>query len=252
MITFGIITTQQSSEYLPEVIESIRNQHLRPRSFEILIVGNVLGDFGENCRVIYFDDSIKPGWITRKKNLITNESKHKYIVYMHDYIALNTNWVKNFFNFINGFEVAICPVQNLDGSRFRDWLLWTENETPFDPYLQRTRQCLLPYGVRDLTPFMYISGGFWVGRKDFMLKYPLDETLVWGEAEDVEWSKRVRLVTKFKFRPNASVRLLKHKNTEYLDADPALVKSMLYFKRFQILAHTEEIADPHNDIRPQA
>ena len=67
MITFGIISTRETSIYLGEVIESIRRQNLRPGSFEILIVGNVQGDYGKNCRIIYFDDSIKPGWITKKK-----------------------------------------------------------------------------------------------------------------------------------------------------------------------------------------
>ena len=248
MITFGIISTRETSIYLGEVIESIRRQNLRPGSFEILIVGNVQGDYGKNCRIIYFDDSIKPGWITKKKNIITSEAKSKFIVYMHDYIALNENWVKNFFQIINRFEVAICPIQNLDGSRFRDWVLWTENDTPFDQYLQRTRQCLLPYSVRDLTPYMYISGAFWVARKSFMREFPLDESLVWGQAEDVEWSKRVRVATKFEFRDAASVRLLKYKDPEYFTADSALIKSIQHFERFHEIKYTEEVLDTYKDL----
>jgi len=38
---------------------------------------------------------------------------------------------------------------------------------------------------------MYIPGNFWVAKKNIMQKYPLNENLLWGQAEDIEWSKRV-------------------------------------------------------------
>ena len=39
---------------------------------------------------------------------------------------------------------------------------------------------------------MYISGAYWVAKKHVMEAEPLNEDLKHSEAEDVEWSLRVR------------------------------------------------------------
>ena len=46
----------------------------------------------------------------------------------------------------------------------------------------------------------------------FFKQYPLNEKLFWGEGEDVEWSLRVREVTRFKMNQKSSVRYLKLKD----------------------------------------
>ena len=58
---------------------------------------------------------------------------------------------------------------------------------------------------------MYISGAYFCAKKQFMLKYPLDETLIWGQGEDVEWSFRSREIWNYKCNPNSIVKLLKYK-----------------------------------------
>ena len=42
-----------------------------------------------------------------------------------------------------------------------------------------------------------------------MQQFPLNEDLVWGQGEDVEWSKRVRSVYNFTMNQNSSVFILK-------------------------------------------
>jgi hypothetical protein len=42
-----------------------------------------------------------------------------------------------------------------------------------------------------------------------MLEFPLDESLSWGEGEDVLWSKQVREKYKFNMNTNSSVFIIK-------------------------------------------
>ena len=83
--TFGIITVYEDKQRLQEIIESIRNLNIP--EYEILFVGG--GDSseidGEDIRKIYFDESIKERWITKKKNILVKEAKYENIVLMHDY-----------------------------------------------------------------------------------------------------------------------------------------------------------------------
>ena len=74
---------------------------------------------------------------------------------------------------------------------------------------------MLPYFVKFLTEYMYISGTYWVAKKEFMTQYPLDEDLAWGQSEDIEWSKIVRDKTIFKFNSHSKVRFLKQKNIKW-------------------------------------
>ena len=124
----------------------------------------------------------------------------------------------------------MCKILNFDGSRFRDWVLWVHNHEPFDVYLQRTRKGLLPYSEKSLTEFMYISGSFWIAKKKVMEEFPLNEDLVWGEMEDIEWSKRVRDKYNFRINEFASVRLLKQKSVEFEMCDPVFIQALYEYK----------------------
>jgi hypothetical protein len=104
---------------------------------------------------------------------------------------------------------------NFDGTRFRDWTIWPHNGNLIDDIVNENKECLLPYDSNGYTKIMYISGSFWVAKKSFMLNYPLNEALSWGEGEDVEWSKIVRNVTEFKCNSESKVQLLKYKDPAF-------------------------------------
>ena len=74
--TFGIITTYQDKDRLLHIIKSIRD--LNVPEYEILFVGG--GDSesidGPNIRKVDFDETEKPMWITKKKNILVKESKY--------------------------------------------------------------------------------------------------------------------------------------------------------------------------------
>ena len=185
--TFGIITGGNNDDMLNEIISTIENENIP--NYEIIIVGSSKIS-KPNVRVIQFNESVKSMWITAKKNLITRESKYENIVYFHDYIKLNEGWYEGQLKAGNDFKVRMDKIINLNGERFRDWCIWPHNDNKMDGFIER--ECLIPYDIIHLSKYMYISGAYWVAKKDVMLEFPLDENLIWGQGEDVLWSKQIR------------------------------------------------------------
>ena len=148
------------------------------------------------------------GWITRKKNLITKNAKYDNIVYMHDYYQLESEWYKGFKLIENDWDVCMTKIINLDNTRFRDWCVWDD---PTLCYPKGKHRIILANYTYNQIKYMYISGGYWVAKKKFMLANPLDESLRWGESEDVEWSLRIRDKFKYVMNINSTVKTLKQK-----------------------------------------
>jgi hypothetical protein len=202
--TFGIITAGGNVGFINEIINSIEKE-LIP-NYEIIIVGGEPIERNNTIR-IPFTESTKKGWITRKKNLITDSASYDNIVYLHDYIKLNEGWYKGQLLAGNDFKIRMDKIINYDGTRFRDWCIWPHNDNFMDTLIQRN--CLIPYEMKHLSKYQYISGSYWVGKKEVMRMFPLDETLSWGESEDVLWSKQVREKYDFDMNINSSVQIMK-------------------------------------------
>ncbi len=184
-ITFGIITSDLSQNYLSSVIKSIENESIP--EYEILIVGGKeIAWNNSHVHYLAFDESIVPDWITMKKNLITEYAQYNVIVYMHDYICLTPGWYKGFLQFdserCGDWDLAMCQIQTMDGGRAIDWM-----GLPNDPVYGNV---LLPYSYRN-PKGMYIPGNFWIAKRSIMQTYPLNPQFRWCEGEDIEWSKRV-------------------------------------------------------------
>jgi hypothetical protein len=213
--SFGIISHGSNYGHLNNLIKSINIQNIE--NSEIIIVGDInkykiLNK--KNIKFIEFEENIKPGWITKKKNLVTQNSKFENIVYMHDYLVLTKDWYKGYIKFGNRFDIIMNRIVNPNNKRYRDWTLWPHNECTVDQVIKEN-DCLLPYNVLDLSKYMYISGAYWVAKQNVMKEFPLDENLVWGEGEDVEWSKRIREKYEFSFNKYSKVKLQKEKNPEF-------------------------------------
>lgn len=223
--TFGIVTTDPSicNKHLTLSLLSIENQLMEDFDYEVIIIGGSVTVKNELLTIIPFDESIKDGWITKKKNLITKHAKYDNIVYMHDYISLEPDWYQGFKTFGDKFDICMTPIKNYDGSRFRDWTLWPHDITPDG---SPDGNSLLPYDVTDLSKYMYISGAYWIAKKHVMEEFPLNEELCWGESEDVEWSKRVRTKYNFSINPHSSVQLLKYKNRAFNEATQEKIKEL--------------------------
>jgi hypothetical protein len=104
---------------------------------------------------------------------------------MHDYFLFDDNWYNSFVEF--GNEWDICSNQQLliNGKRhFTDWVTWDDPVFP--------RYTSLSYDDWSRTQHMYMSGGYFIVKKHVVMDNPFNESLMHGQAEDVEWSLRVR------------------------------------------------------------
>ena len=184
-ITFGVVTDYSNPEQLNEVLNSIHELNIP--EYEIIVVGSRFELYAKNTLHIKFDETTKPGWTTRKKNLICEAAQYENIVLMHDYYLFDEYWYVDMEQFSKDVSWDICSCQQLliNGKRhFTDWVTWDD---PIFP-----RYSALPYDEWTRTPYMYVSGGFFIVKKQVALDNPFNEDLVHGQAEDVEWSLRVR------------------------------------------------------------
>ena len=209
--TFGIITYNDGAR-TQLAVRSILREDIP--DCQIIVVGGENFYNDERITHIPFDESIKKAWITKKKNIITENARHDNIVYMHDYFKLDKGWYQKFVQFEDDWDICMNRInafkyQHPWGYRFRDWAAWDD---PSVCNIGGMHSCvIMPYSY-NVTKHMYISGGYWVAKKKVMEEEPLNETLCWGEGEDVEWSKRVRVKYKYLMNPHSAVRLTKSKN----------------------------------------
>lgn len=210
--TFGIVTSNRICVFMPYILNSIRNiASLEKENYEIIVVGgpkNYNGD--SDFKHIEFDDTPR---IALKKNLITENSTKENIVFLHDYFAFDSEWYNGFLQFGNHWDICMNMLINTDGTRFRDWLAWDAPENQVGP---NKIGLLAPYSY-DKFKYMYISGAYWIAKKELMEKEPLNKWFHWGECEDLEWSKRVlRKGYKYKMNTLSVVNVIKpHKSTVF-------------------------------------
>lgn len=178
--TFGIITNGYNKNFLLQIIENIEKQ-VPENCYEIIIVGN-LKISAKNTKTISFNENIKKNWITKKKNIITELAKFQNIVYLHDYIKLENGWYEGWLSFGEDWDVAINKIKNFDNKRFVDWI-----GLPDDKIYGNV---LFPYSYSGSSG-MYLPGNYFISKKNVAVENPFNEDFVWGEGEDIEWSKRV-------------------------------------------------------------
>uniref|UniRef100_A0A6C0M3T8 Glycosyltransferase n=1 Tax=viral metagenome TaxID=1070528 RepID=A0A6C0M3T8_9ZZZZ len=222
--TFGIITS--NDQYVTAIVHSIRQLHIP--NYEIILVGTPSKRTMGDLRVIRLDERAKANWITRKKNLVCQFARYENIVLLHDYVIFHPDWYSGFLKFGSNFDVCVNRILNHDGSRFRDHTLFPRYVKCLNPAFET--QCLLPYDFEhtELTSKLaYVSGAFYVVKRHIALRFPLDETKVWGEGEDVEFSYRTSQAgVRIRMNPHSTVSLLKQKDRfAFMNeiTDPALL-----------------------------
>lgn len=239
--TFGIITSGTEDKNINKIIDSIEIQKIK--KYEIIIVGNSNVN-RKNTTVIEFDEKIKSKWITKKKNIITKNSKFDNIVYLHDYIIFDPDWYIGFLKFGNEFDMCMNVIENFDGTRYRDWCISMWDNSKIKEIIGNTFKCNLPYDENRFIKHMYFSGCYWVSKKHIMEEYPLDERLIWGQGEDVLWSNLVRKKYDFSMNKFSKVKLLKKKDAIYNNADELIIKKLekeiLHLNMFENLRYLEE------------
>ncbi len=212
--TFTVIT--QSPNYLPAIIQSIENEC---PDGQLIVVGGEKTWRTELDHVhIPFDESEKPGWITRKKNLSLKWAKYDNLCIMHDYVALEPGWLEGFEKYGYDWLTCMTKVFNADGERYRDWCLIYNDawKPPIDdqkPPAQGGK--LLDYTDYTHGRWQYYSGAYFCVKREVLLEVPLDESLVQGAGEDVYWSRCLYKhfgSSVFRMNFHSAVKLLKYKN----------------------------------------
>ena len=237
--TFGIITDGKRDHFVEEMVSSI--ERLKISNYEILIVGNS-NVSGKNTTVIPFDENERPNWITRKRNIVTENAKHENIAYSHDYYVFNEDWYDGYLRYGDNFKVCLNRVLNKRNERYMDWLIWPFNRSPMDKIVSSglqteiekdhaNRECLIPYDITHLSKYMYVNASYFVAKKSIMKRFPFDENKVWGMGDDVEWSMRYRSYpgNTFSINSRSTNIILKDKKSPFKECSPDTVEKLISF-----------------------
>jgi hypothetical protein len=219
--TFGIITDAlpESCLRMVDTLRSIKALNI-PR-YEVIIVGakNKIQPYFINeplVKIIDFNENIKPMWITKKDNIITQHAQYDNIVYSHDYFIYDAGWYNGWKEFGDNYHACMNRIINIDGTRFRDWCIYDHWEIPefrdaaqYAGFNRGARECLIPYNEMGLQRFQYLSGAYWVAKKSIMQEIPLNENLVWGQGEDLVWAIQYRKKYSFSLNTKSVVKIHK-------------------------------------------
>ena len=240
-ISFGIcLGPNFNRDHFKNLVSSIEKNFITTgisNLFEIIVIipDNEYDDNQtSNIKYIPFDESIKKGWITKKKNIIVENAIYDNICIVHDYYIFDMNWYKGVLSHSiahPNWDVLCNAIYRFEGDRHSDWLVnqhYMEQmlQSPYYRDLNLSQElmqnaplenngakwvCGLPYTENKLTHIQYVSGGFIFARKNVFKTVKLDERYGWGEApEDIIWSKDViKNQFKIQFNKYSSVRLQK-------------------------------------------
>lgn len=206
-ISFGICTGYENPEHLIKCVESIRKQAKDLDDYQILLIGpeapkQITTELGApDIEFIIFDESIRPRWITKKKNLLARKVDFDRLCIMHDYLWLSPDWARNLWEFEQGNDwgVLAFPQQRSDGGRF--WYDWSGFRGP--RHLD-DRQ-FYDYNDWNHNDEVYISGNIFCVHRGLLLDHPFDERLGHMQEEDLEWTKRIAPYVHFKCAYNSLV-----------------------------------------------
>jgi hypothetical protein len=219
-ISFGICTGYDNAEHLIKCVNSIRQQAKDLDDYEILVIGpkapeEIVEDLdGPDIEFIEFNESTRPKWITKKKNLLAQKAKFERLCIMHDYMWLTLGWAELLWAFecSNDWQVLAFPQQRSDGGRF--WYDWSGFRGPRE---LDDRQ-FYDYKDWNNNNEVYISGNIFCVHKRLLLDYPFDESLAHMQEEDLEWTRRIAPYVHFKCAYNSLVCHQKeHRDQHFFD-----------------------------------
>lgn len=179
--SFCIITKGDKNDWMENLIQSIRNQNIP--EYEILVCGTYYDRKEDDIRYIPFSEKDDSGWITKKKNLLCQEAKYENLCMLHDRIVLTPGWFEGMKKYGNDFEVLGCIVKDKYGNRVGDWTTYGCEYKGF-PYIGNLQ-------YQDWDKWGYLDGGFWIIKRNILLKCPLNEELFLNQSEDYELSRRL-------------------------------------------------------------
>lgn len=167
--SFGIVTNGDRDDWMELIIKSIKKQQIP--QYEIIICGNYKNRPEKNITYIPFNERADRGWITKKKNLITERAKYENLCIIHDRLILNQNWYQGMKKYGNAFELLGCIQRQKNGEQAGDWLTWG------GPLYEFYKIAGMEY--TDWDHNTYLSGQLVIIKKRVYQKVLWDETSFW-------------------------------------------------------------------------
>ena len=211
-ISFCIITSGQEDHQLQQCIDSI--VALNIPTYEVVFVGGDSTTINQTDKIkwVPFDETAKahiivdnkPGrWITRKKNVAVENAQYDVCVVIHDYILFDLNWWTEFEKFGTHWDICVHHSLNFLGNRSDGWRV---DRHPLLP-----NGCMVPYDMIDFIQYIGIQGNYQCIKRERWLEEPLNENLLWGQGEEMEWNRRINPKYHIKCNPNCIIRYGKPK-----------------------------------------
>jgi len=198
-ISFGIMTKNNQTN-VEIIVRSILEQEIS--KFEVIIIGCIDDVWHlENIKIINDSVTNEKNHITRKKNMIIDESKYETIVMMKDYLRLDDNWYNGMKNL--KFDILMNQIVNCRNQRYLDWI-W-EN-----PIVGNGRN--ISYDVTNHQK-MFAPGAFVIAKSYVFKKYRFNERMVGlGKSSDVQWSFAAMKEFQYTMNCNSRCRLIDRHN----------------------------------------
>ena len=188
--SFGVITDGKRPELLRKFIESAQSiDNKNNAQIEVLVCGpkeiqkELEGLYKNIIFIVQPDDFQALGWITKKKNLIVQAANYENLIVAHDRYVIPSDFIKNLEEFGGDYSVLVCRQTRSDGRRMPDWVTLGGEWSMTSP-------ATLEYG--DWSRHVFINGGIMIAKREVLKMFPWNELLFWGQAEDVELTRRLR------------------------------------------------------------
>jgi hypothetical protein len=108
---------------------------------------------------------------------------------MHDYHIFEPDWYIEFEKFGTDWDICVHQIRHMPEQASIRCNGWRAESIPGYPEIPNAMT--IPWDIDCFIPYMPIQGAYWVAKKYVMLEQPLDERLIFGDSEDIEWSSRV-------------------------------------------------------------
>ncbi|CAB3789239.1 hypothetical protein LMG28614_02830 [Paraburkholderia ultramafica] len=188
--SFGVVTDGKRPELLRAFIESVENvERVAGQTVECIVCGpeSLKTDLGETYKHVTFvrqpDEFPTLGWITKKKNQIVDAATTENLVIAHDRYTIPSDFIKNLSAYGSDYSVLVCRQSRPDGRRMPDWVTLGGEWSLTSP-------ATLEYG--DWSRHVFINGGIMIAKAEVLKRVRWNELLFWGQAEDVELTRRLR------------------------------------------------------------
>lgn len=187
-MTFGLVTDGRQPGRVADFVDSVTAiRGIDGISAEVLVCGppgstDHVGSPVADVRLVEQPtENADKGWITRKKNLLVQAARGEHVVVAHDRYTMTPGLLEGLNRFGGDFDVLVPRQTTTRGFRYPDWVT-IGSDVILGP------QAELDYD--DYDPRLYVNGGIVLARTAVLRDVPWNELLFWGDAEDVELTRR--------------------------------------------------------------